>query len=682
MLYLTLFTALTVAMFEMSTLNIQSAENLSQVERARSLAESGLRWQGYRFNRMARPKTTVGNLDQAVVDALWPSIKSAVQSDWTGLASPGVGTISSSTNWIAMNGMAIESGSTGKFAIKVEKLTTYSTDPTAADYRHYIRVTSTGTFGGAKRSASMDFMVDKRVRFAIAGKVPIQIGRNTLVEGPVAMSTAGKYPPILQLSDFRNLTSALTSSIDAFDTYLKLNHNGYDNRISINQASEWTAARAAGYVDRNADNFLDEFDLFLKAFDKNNDKAVSRTEFTNPSTSKLYDENLFKAMDALGGPLFTGDTVREGLSDDSIDSHDVYAKVNGQHVLATTAAAWTSNLASSGKSIDDMINGPVYWTDPTTPAIRFGADTSDIFDLAPTNFDTTSFKNRTGSSKGTASKVGTVFTNVHLAATDATNGTSTEQTPYGSTSFQATYKRPVFRNITFRNCRIPKGLNALFDNCTFEGATFVELTTNITKSNGTTTTNSGDGMTWSKKMRSGSFAATTALTAVNSFGFTDGNNLRFNGCTFKGPVASDVPTAYTHFSNSWEFTGATKFEIIEDEAWKKTATIVAPQTNIEMGSFTDPTAAPSTLVGVVVSGNIDIRGTSVIDGSIIVTGDGAGNTTLGWFGPSDDQTNATAMPEGGYGRLSIRYNPYRALPDGINLMIDILPAGATYSEGQ
>jgi len=210
----------------------------------------------------------------------------------------------------------------------------------------------------------------------------------------------------------------------------------------------------------------------------------------------------------------------------------------------------------------------------------------------------------------------------------------------------------------------------------------VELTTNITKSNGTTTTNSGDGMTWSKKMRSGSFAATTALTAVNSFGFTDGNNLRFNGCTFKGPVASDVPTAYTHFSNSWEFTGATKFEIIEDEAWKKTATIVAPQTNIEMGSFTDPTAAPSTLVGVVVSGNIDIRGTSVIDGSIIVTGDGAGNTTLGWFGPSDDQTNATAMPEGGYGRLSIRYNPYRALPDGINLMIDILPAGATYSEGQ
>ncbi len=52
----------------------------------------------------------------------------------------------------------------------------------------------------------------------------------------------------------------------------------------------------------------------------------------------------------------------------------------------------------------------------------------------------------------------------------------------------------------------------------------------------------------------------------------------------------------------------------------QTATIICPNTNIEMGSFTDPTQAPSTLVGVVVSGNIDIRGTSTVDGSIIVTG--------------------------------------------------------------
>ena len=69
--------------------------------------------------------------------------------------------------------------------------------------------------------------------------------------------------------------------------------------------------------------------------------------------------------------------------------------------------------------------------------------------------------------------------------------------------------------------------------------------------------------------------------------------------------------------------------MFDNKSPTQTATIVAPQTNIEMGSFTDPAKAPSTLIGVVVAGNIDIRGTSVVDGSIIVTGDGAGNTTLG-----------------------------------------------------
>ena len=83
--------------------------------------------------------------------------------------------------------------------------------------------------------------------------------------------------------------------------------------------------------------------------------------------------------------------------------------------------------------------------------------------------------------------------------------------------------------------------------------------------------------------------------------------------------------------------------------------MLCPQTNIEMGSFTDPSQAPSTLIGVVVTGNIDIRGSSVVDGSIIVTGDGAGNTTQGWFGPSDSSTDPnTAMPQGGWGHLNIR----------------------------
>ena len=162
-----------------------------------------------------------------------------------------------------------------------------------------------------------------------------------------------------------------------------------------------------------------------------------------------------------------------------------------------------------------------------------------------------------------------------------------------------------------------------------------------------------------------------------TYGSQKGNNLRFNNCEFDGPIAGTDATAYTHFANTWEFTGSTLFNNQVDQ----TATIISPQVNIEMGSFTDPSHAPSTLVGVVVAGNIDIRGTSNVDGAIIVTGDGAGNTTLGYFGPSDGDTNPSAMPEGGFGRLNIRYNPNRSLPDGINLAVDILPVSGSYTEG-
>jgi hypothetical protein len=82
----------------------------------------------------------------------------------------------------------------------------------------------------------------------------------------------------------------------------------------------------------------------------------------------------------------------------------------------------------------------------------------------------------------------------------------------------------------------------------------------------------------------------------------------------------------------------------------------------------------------VVAGNIDIRGSSSVDGSIIITGDGAGNTTLAYFGASDGDTSVVANPEGGFGRLNIRYNPSRTLPDGINIPIDILPLPASYLE--
>jgi hypothetical protein len=691
MLFLMLMVTLSLAMVSLSTSNLQSASNLGDAERARATAESGLSWQAFRFLRMARPKSTAGKIDLDVATALWPALKTSIQNDFKTLSNTSEQTLTDNGSSLISN--AISDGSTGgTFTIHIDQPAVDASDPMAEPY---LLVHSTGQYGEATRTVSMRFSMSKKIKYAVVGKVPIQLGRNTEIEGPIGMGTAAKYPPILTLSDFRHLTTSLKNKIDAFNDYMQgtttvngvkvANHAGYDNRINVNDTWEYTRAQNAGYRDVNGDKYIDEYDLFVKEFDKDGDHAISKSEFTNPSNGKLYDQNLFDAMDSTGAPMFAGDITREGYQDGVIDNYDAYAKVSGSVTMATTASAWQSNLGS-GTQINDVMTGPIV-PDNGEQAVKFGVTSSDMFDLSPSNFEecVANYRAKTGSAAGTTKKTSTVIENATIGATDANGGTVTEKTPYGTTTYQATYKRPVFKNMTFKNCIIAKGTNALFDNCTFQGVTFVDMThditTSATHSGGTVVTDKDSGMTWSQRMKkvSGStpsFSKDTTLASTNSYGFADGNNVRFNNCTFNGPLAGTDATAYTHFTNSWEFTGSTMFDNQADD----TATIVCPNTNIEMGSFTDPAKAPSKLVGVVVAGNLDVRGTSIVDGSIIVTGDGAGNTTLGYFGPSDGDTDPSAMPEGGYGRLNIRYNPYRALPSGINIAVDVLPTSGTYSE--
>jgi hypothetical protein len=684
MLFMVIATTLVVGIYSTTTTNAQAAYAQADGIRALASAEGGIQWFAWRLRKIDRPKTTAGTVTATVANSLWPTLKSAIATDLAGMTTVGERSATLTTDSLTSSPIAMGAGD-ARFTIELRQHPLAAGDP--LDQR-YLRVTSTGTAGGAKRVVYADFLMDKKIRFAVAGRVPIQIGRNTIVEGAMGMSTASKLPPYLMLSDFAHLNSTLTSKVVAFETFCENNHDGFDNRIRVGTA-EATAAIAANYADTNDDGYIDEYDLFLKHYDANNDKAISKSEFTNSATGKLYDANLFTAIDSLSAPLDESDTPRAGYLDDKIDNKDGYAKVHGQILMAASQAAWASNLSSSGKTIVDMMPGPVITEQAGQVPVKFNTTSTDVFDLSPANFEdcAANFRLRSGTNGGTTTRTSTKIENATLRLVDANGTAVTERTPFGSTTYQATFKRPVYKNLTLKNVVIPAGTNALFDNCVFEGVTFVETERDITKSTGGVTYDKDDGSSWASRKISGETFSkdkvllatgtpTTGQTITN--GSRDGNNLRFNNCTFNGPIAGNYATAYTHFANSWEFTGSTLF----DNQVDATATIVSPQVNIEMGSFTDPMHAPSTLVGVVVAGNLDIRGTSIVDGSILITGDGAGNTTLGYFGASDADTNPSALPEGGYGRLSIRYNPTRALPDGINVAVDVLPVPSTYRENQ
>jgi hypothetical protein len=180
------------------------------------------------------------------------------------------------------------------------------------------------------------------------------------------------------------------------------------------------------------------------------------------------------------------------------------------------------------------------------------------------------------------------------------------------------------------------------------------------------------------------------------------NSLRFDNCTFEGVVVTAVPQGYAHVRNKLQFTGTTQFDLdapgltqSQKELFAK-STIMAPQYSIDMGSFNAPTDPNEvvTLEGTIVAGVFDIRGQATIDGSIITTyepvpnegtlfygGNPASfNTTIGYFESLAGDAEGEVPPEG-YGKIIIRYDPTRALPDGITGSIEVMPDKETYGEG-
>lgn len=338
-----------------------------------------------------------------------------------------------------------------------------------------------------------------------------------------------------------------------------------------------------------------------------------------------------------------------GWRDGYIDAMDRYAKVQGRLVFKVSASDWENGQGP----IEERLRGPIVPDDDESP-LEFGADDLTLPDINADSFTDTENALIAAADgdpfwQQVADQLGTDVSSLSAWTLDMNSANDDdphlfpiwddadydgrpdnytwayfENAPYNSPSYSDIYWRPVFENMVFRNVQIPMGLNALFVNCTFVGASHVRTySQNIHPLWSEYGTNQldGAGMPEPKFPRFvyGDDAGEEATNAppdlpatavppeqlilmtelsispldtgdvpnseIATFGdsynllpdaiIIDGkrvtdtkkysNNIRFHDCLFVGSIVSDTPSAYTQVRNKLQFTGATRFTTVHPD---------------------------------------------------------------------------------------------------------------------
>ena len=510
--------------------------------------------------------------------------------------------------------------------------------------------------------------------------------------------------------------------VDEFDLFVNMYDDNGDGRIALggDLAAGTPAAGFSSEFDGD-DGLLDE-DLAYLIDNSNPDRNRNGVYgFIDDNGNGRWDPADETALDYDDYHGVYADQVL-GWRDGFIDRRDLYAKVGGRLVFAVSAADWAG---AQGDFYSDLL-GPIRPGDGDAPLTFNGDDL--IPDIGPDEFADTQlglqaaadgdpFWDQVAANLGVS--LSALATYVE-AGTDPeapmyrrvdpdTDGDGLpenhldayfESMPFGAPNPVDWYFRPVFENMNFHDVRIPRGVNGLFINCTFAGATYIQTEVDNSHPNWTlygkinrvggalepagepldksdfdryTTGNFADG-----PANYDDFPDPPSIDGVTVTG-TDrdtkmySNNIRFHDCLMVGSVVSDVPQVYTHVRNKVQFTGSTRFAQEHptapddpdlnpdpaDMAEIAKSSLMLPHYSVDIGTFNSPPEQNVQLVGAIIAGVLDIRGNAEINGAMLLTFDpvpgeapmvdtfgtpignpGDFNTSLGYFGPEDGDTES------------------------------------------
>ena len=718
MMFLVIFSSLAAAMAIVAQGNLTTADAHLKINRSLAAAETGMNFVIYRINQVTQNiQTRDGIIDTANAPVLWDQTKlallAAFQDELHNIEEPYI-----DGDALHIGPVAISPGSPAfTVVMQPHPLTDedygsgyyarppYSTmDPPVSNGAPldstWVRVAVTAVDGPAsagdndvrsiRRTIQMDFKIDKKIRFAVLSKSRVMIGRNVYIEGTIGSRFTETHieggHPIQMESDFRGLSAELDEDLQLLANTLAVNDRDFDNRINLASVTETEGINQPEQLDLNGDGYIDDYDFFQKHYDLNLDGTITATELeTDTSISR---RQLLELIDT------SGDPSRPGYGDGVINGDDDYTKIRGQFAISADYLGWFQGAGN--EMIQDYYGGPVR-PDLSDVPFTFQADTSSVHEFQASDFNVDTFRTM---ADGDLAQQATDNLAQHdpddPESPQPLGDTVRESVPFEAAHPYDYYDRPVYRNMTFTNVRIPKGSNALFENCRFVGVTYIETETD----NADPMFNFAGMIESTGEQKHPDRAATVGGNVVTDTK-TVSNNVRFHNCTFEGNIVSDVPAEFTHVRNKVAFTGKTDFKIDDstelsaaEKTMFKRSTILVPNLSVEMGTFIAPYDSNERvdLSGTIVAGVIDMRGNVYVNGSVITTfepksdtGPVLGetspqfNTTLGYFS-SEAGDKEAELPLNGIGIIQVRYDPTIPLPDGILGPIEIRPVVSTYFE--
>ena len=563
----------------------------------------------------------------------------------------------------------------------------------------FVRVRVIGRDGPASdrlvRVVARDFKIGKTIPFALLSRSRVMVGKNVEINGPIGSrfteTNLTNGHPIQVVSDFRGLLADLDADLDALTGSIISDDLDGDNRLRVGNSAETAGYADPESFDTDGNGYIDEFDFFLARFDTNGDNKVSRTELEAHQTTEDADQ-LMELIDQ------GGSNGRFGFNDGFLDADDLVRQDQGRGPHPPRPGR-----VERRRRRRRLPRLPPRAHRPRTERVLGHLPVRrnrEVRLRAPkTSTPTASATSPTATCSPRPSPPPPATTPPTPTSPSAVGESVTEGVPFGAEVPYDWYDRPVFRNMTFRNVRIPPGSNALFENCRFIGVTYIETETNNTDPNfnyaGMNLNQDLDpkypGLTadveGAAEARHQAHLQQPPLPQLHLRGR---HRLRLPPGVHPGPQQGRLHRHHRVRDRRVHRPHRRRERPLRPKL-HALAQLLRRDGHLHR---TLRRQEQVNLSGAIVVGLADLRGKVEINGSLVSTFEpqsntgpviGANspnfNTTLGYFTEDQGDLESRDIVREGWGVIRLNYDPTIPLPDGITGPIEIAPVTGSYTEG-